>query len=101
MPPSATEADIQELADHLDRYLKRVEAGETIEITREGAPIAHLGPVREKEETQEEPSAREKMKALEEKGILSWSGEKPPSRMPVAEVKGEKTVAQMLLEDRR
>ena len=102
MPPSTTEADIQDLADHLDRYLKRVEAGETIKITREGKPIGRLGPVSENEVEQEvDPSVREKMEALEEKGILSWNGRKPASRTPVAEVKGEKTVAQMLLEDRR
>jgi hypothetical protein len=41
------------------------------------------------------------MKALEEKGVLSWSGKKPPAREPVAKVEGEKTVAPLLLEDRR
>lgn len=100
MPPDTTEADVQELTDHLSAYLQRVEDGETIIVTREGEPIGRLGPVRRGESDQGgEASSRRKMKVLEEKGILSWSGKKPPAREPVAEVKGEKTVAQMLLEE--
>lgn len=100
MSPDTTEADVQELTDHLSAYLQRVEDGETIIVTREGEPIGRLGPVRSEEPDQGgEASTRRKMKVLEEKGILSWSGKKPPAREPVAEVKGEKTVAQMLLEE--
>lgn len=102
MPPDVTEADVQELTDHLSAYLQRVEEGETIIVTNEGEPIGRLGPIPHEEPDQkDEVSTREKMKVLEEKGVLSWGGEKPPAREPVAKVKGEKTVAQLLLEDRR
>jgi hypothetical protein len=102
MPSDVTEADVQELTDHLSDYLERVEEGETILTRGEGKLFGRLGPVRAEEARQEDDvSTREKMKALEEKGVLSWSGKKPPAREPVAKVKGEKTVAQLLLEDRR
>lgn len=102
MSSDVTEADVRELTDHLSAYLQRVEEGETIIVTSEGEPIGRLGPIRQEEPDQkDELSTREKMKALEEKGVLSWSGKKPPAREPVAKVKGEQTVAQLLLADRR
>lgn len=101
MPSNVTEIDVQELTEHLSDYLERVEEGEAILVTREGKPFGRLGPVREEDARQEnEASTQEKMRDLEEKGILSWSGKKPSAREPVAEVKGEKTVAQLLLEER-
>jgi prevent-host-death family protein len=37
---------IRELNQHTSRYLVRVKAGETIEVTERGQPIARLVPVR-------------------------------------------------------
>ena len=36
---------VQELRQHAGRYLARVAAGESIEITDRGRPVAHLVPV--------------------------------------------------------
>ncbi|MGI8421002.1 MAG: type II toxin-antitoxin system Phd/YefM family antitoxin [Gaiellaceae bacterium] len=38
---------IRELRDGLTSALRRVESGETIEVTRDGKPVALLAPVRE------------------------------------------------------
>jgi prevent-host-death family protein len=41
----ATRMGIRELRDHLTATLRRVRAGETIEVTHHGAPVAILAPV--------------------------------------------------------
>lgn len=46
MSTNSSKADVQDLVDHLADYLQRVEAGETIIVTREGTPVGRLGPVR-------------------------------------------------------
>lgn len=92
-----TEVGIHQLKTHLSAYLRKVEDGETMTITRRGTPVARITPVVEKDER----SLKDKMKTLEEAGIISWNGKKPPSREPVAEVKGRRSVAELLLEDRR
>ena len=38
---------IRELGRHLSRYLRRVEAGETLEVTERGRPLAVLAPLPE------------------------------------------------------
>ncbi len=37
---------IREIRQNLSKYLKRVEEGETFEVTDHGRPVATLGPVR-------------------------------------------------------
>jgi prevent-host-death family protein len=39
---------IRELRQHLSVYLRRVEQGETLEVTERGRPVAVLGPLPEK-----------------------------------------------------
>ena len=36
---------VRELRQHASRYLARVAAGETLEVTDRGRPVARLGPV--------------------------------------------------------
>lgn len=43
----ATRMGIRELRDTLTQTLRRVQGGETIEVTHHGAPVALLGPVPE------------------------------------------------------
>lgn len=37
---------MRELRQNLSVYLRRVEAGETLEVTEHGRPVARLGPLR-------------------------------------------------------
>ncbi|MEX0600699.1 MAG: hypothetical protein WD205_08660 [Rhodothermales bacterium] len=46
-------------------------------------------------------STREAMAALQEAGILEWSGETFAPQKPAAAVKNHASVADLLLEDRR
>ena len=41
----ATKMGIRELRDSLTATIRRVQAGETIEVTHHGTPVAVLGPV--------------------------------------------------------
>lgn len=90
---SHSEAGIRELKTHLSAYLRRVKEGETITITEHGTPIGRIVP--------EEKSLKGKMEALQEAGMLKWSGKKFAPRKPAAKVRGERSVADLLLEDRR
>lgn len=102
MPSNTHEADVQDLADHLADYLQRVEAGETIIVTREGTPIGRLVPSDGGSAEQANGRSREeKLRALQEAGVAEWSGKKFSPSEPVAKVKGDRTVSELLLEDRR
>jgi prevent-host-death family protein len=105
---STTTVSISELNNHLSAYLREAEAGATIVITRRGTPVGRIVPPENGDAAtgaaNDEPSPEDierRMQAMEDEGLLRWSGKKPPYREPVATVRGNKTVAQMLLEDRR
>lgn len=86
------ETGIRELKTHLSAYLRRVKAGETIVITDRGTPIGRIVPV--------SASLGERMEALAQAGLIAWSGKALGKVAPVARTRGEKTVADLLLEDR-
>ncbi len=92
-----TTASIRELKDHLSAYLRKVKAGETITITERGAPIGRIVPAQEKDER----TLKEKLQAMQEAGLATWSGKKFSPHEPTIRVKGDKMVSDMLLEDRR
>ena len=94
-----TTAGIHELKAHLSAYLRKVKDGETVTITERGAPVGRIVPA-EEEET-DERTLEEKMQALQDAGVLRWSGKKLPPREPVAENKSDRMVSDLLLEDRR
>jgi prevent-host-death family protein len=77
---------------HLSAYLRRVEAGEPVTITRRGRPIGRIVPL--------ERPIESRLEALQQAGMIAWSGECLSPLAPVAQVQGEQTVAQLLLEDR-
>ena len=87
-----TEAGIRELKTRLSTYLRKVEAGETVLITKHGKPIGRIVP--------EAQPIEEQLEALSQAGLIAWSGEKLKPLVPVAKAKGLRTVADLLLEDR-
>jgi len=87
-----TEAGIRDLKSNLSEYMRSVEAGGTVVITKHGKPIGRIVP-----ETQ---SIKEQLKSLNQTGLIAWNGKKLPKIEPVAKAKGKKTVADLLLEDR-
>jgi len=43
----------------------------------------------------------ERLAVMREAGLVQWSGQKLRRRKPVAKLRGRKTVAQLLVEDRQ
>ncbi|OGO70046.1 MAG: hypothetical protein A2Z37_13020 [Chloroflexi bacterium RBG_19FT_COMBO_62_14] len=84
---------VRELKDRLSAYLREVKRGQTIVITERGRPIGRIVP--------EGISLDEKLKVLVDAGLAEWNGQHPPKGEPVARLRGKKTVADLLIEDRR
>ena len=88
MPPTG----IRELKANLSAYLRQVEAGQTVVITRRGKPIGRIVPVTESTEAQ--------LDTLSRAGLIAWNKQKLGPLAPVAQARGERTVADLLLGDR-
>jgi prevent-host-death family protein len=83
---------IRELKSRLSEYLRRVRAGEMVTITDHGHPIGHIVPIIQPLE--------DRLEVLAQTGVILWSGRKLSSIPPVARAHGDRTVADLLLEDR-
>ncbi len=89
----ADRAGIRELRQHLSRYVDRVKAGETIEVTEHGRLVARLSPAAD---------AASELAELEAQGLtvrrpsLEIAGLAAPRRLR----KGERAPSELLAEDR-
>jgi prevent-host-death family protein len=83
---------IRELKGHLSEYVHRVKEGATLVITERGRPVGRIVPIA--------PSVEERLEQLATANLVAWSGRKLRPSGPVARLRGTKTVAEMLLEDR-
>ena len=83
---------IRELKSRLSEYLRRVRAGETVVITDRGQPVGRIVPIAQ-------PLA-DRLEAMAQAGLIRWSGRKLAPMAPVARTRGERTVADLLVEDR-
>jgi len=95
-------ASVRELKGKLSGYLKRAAAGEEVIVTSRGRPIARL--VRAAPQPEEQyPSPAEVSRRLAAiPGIALPTGPKPRgSKQPMRIRRGEKTLAEIVLEDRR
>ena len=85
-------AGVRELKTNLSEYLRRVEDGEVITITKRGKTIGRIVP--------ESTSLEERIGALVESGFLHWGGKKLSPWNPVAVNKGPVLVSDLVSEDR-
>jgi prevent-host-death family protein len=85
---------IRELKANLSRHLKRVRSGARLVVTERGRAIASIQPV-------ETPGDIEWAHSLVAAGRAHWSGGKPEGLKPPARLKGDNTVSEAVLEDRR
>jgi prevent-host-death family protein len=95
-------ASVRELKGQLSRYLQRVAAGEDVTVTLRGRPVARL--VRATPELAErEPRAAEVQRRLAAiPGVIMPTGSKPGgAKRPIQIRNGEKTLTQIVLEERR
>ena len=83
---------IRELKEQLSGHIREVRNGATLVITDRGEPVARLTPV--------SAGPEDKFQQLIESGLVSWNGEKLPAEVHRVPVRGQKTVAEILLEDR-
>ena len=91
-----TEVSVRELRSNLTGYLRRIERGERVTVTRRGKPVATLEPIAKP--VSDVDAALWKMVR---EGKASWSGGKPKFDMPRIRLKGEgPTASEMIIEDR-
>ncbi|HEU0304514.1 MAG TPA: type II toxin-antitoxin system prevent-host-death family antitoxin [Gaiellaceae bacterium] len=89
----ARRAGIRELRQHLSRYVDRVKAGETVEVTEHGRLVARLTPASD---------VASELAGLEARGLtirppsLDIASLAPPRRLR----KGERPPSEVLAEDR-
>ncbi len=83
---------IRELKAQLASYLQLVKGGAIVTITERGKPIGLIVPMLQ--------SLDEKLKHLQEAGVLKWSGRKVRPHKPTTTLRGNKTMSELLLEDR-
>jgi prevent-host-death family protein len=83
---------VRELKMQLSRYVRQVRAGATLVITDRGRPVGRIVPIA----TTVEARQRE----LIEIGMAAWSGRRLAAEAPAPQVRGDRTVSDLLLEDR-
>jgi prevent-host-death family protein len=83
---------IRELKSTLSECIREVKAGRTLVVTEHGDPVARMIP--------ESGSIRERLEALRKAGTVAWSGRRLRRLKPVARVRRNRTVADLVSENR-
>jgi prevent-host-death family protein len=83
---------IRELKATLSECIREVESGRTIVVTEHGQPVARIVP--------EEISPLARVETLRKTGAIAWSGRRLQPARPVGRVRGERTVADLVVENR-
>lgn len=91
------QVSVRELKNRLSAYLRRVEKGEEVVVTRRGKPVGRLVPA--------VPATDPEAASIERLDRLPWirpgRGGKPcGSDRPMPWKRGDKTLSEMVLEDR-
>jgi len=83
---------IRELKARLSAYIRHVKTGGTVVIMERGTPVGRIVPVSLPVEA--------RVQTLIEAGLIAWNGQRLAPAAPVARVRGQRMVADLLLEDR-
>jgi prevent-host-death family protein len=87
-----TTVNVRELKSRLSHYLRLTKAGNSVEITDRGTPIGRIVPI--------VAPMEDRIEAMAQSGLLLWNRRKLKRMAPVAHVRGKRTVAELLVEDR-
>jgi prevent-host-death family protein len=90
---AGTQVGVQDLVARLGEYLELVKAGQTVVITEHGREVGRIIPA-------PPVSLEDKLWAMVDAGLAKWNGRRFAPQQPVARTRGEKTVADLLIEDR-
>ena len=83
---------VRELKSRLSEVLRRANAAQTGLITDPGQPVARIVPVGQPREA--------RLQLMAQAGLLQWSGKKLGPLPPVARTRRNRSVAELLVEDR-
>jgi prevent-host-death family protein len=83
---------VRDLKSRLSEYLRQVKQGQIVIITDHGHPVGRLSPV--------EQPLDERMKALQDAGLVAWNGQTLKPITPAAVNRGEQQVSDILVEIR-
>lgn len=84
---------IRELKSKLSECVRDVKMGATIVVTEHGRRVARMVP--------ETPSLDDRLAALKHAGAILWSGRRLRRTKPDVRPRGKRTVADILVENRR
>jgi prevent-host-death family protein len=83
---------VRDLKSRLSKYLRQVSQGQTVIITDHGRPVGRLSPV--------DQPLDERIKSLQDAGLVAWNGQKLKPVTPAAINHGERQVSDILVEMR-
>ena len=83
---------IRELKSKLSQYVRDVKTGATIVVTERGRRVARM--------VRESDSLVERIQMLKNAGSIQWSGRRLRNAKPVAQLRGKRAVADVLIESR-
>jgi prevent-host-death family protein len=83
---------VRDLKSRLSEYLRQVKQGHTLIITDHGKPVGRLLPA--------EQTLEERLKALQDAGMVAWNGQKLKPIEPPATNRSERQVSDILVEMR-
>ncbi len=89
---ATTTVGIREFKAQMSAYLRQVKQGKILVITERGKPIVQLTPT--------PTSLEERRRKLIETGFVKWSGRRLKPRRPTTRLRGNKTMAQLVIEGR-
>jgi len=81
------------LTARLSEYLRQVKQGHTLVITERGKPVARLIP--------QGQTLDERLAELQRAGLIRWNRNRLSPTKPIARLRGKKTIAEIIIEDRR
>ena len=83
---------IRELKSKLSQCVRDVKMGGTIVVTERGRRVARI--------VREADSLTERIDTLRHAGSIHWSGRRLDSTKPIARLRGKRTVAEIVVENR-
>lgn len=83
---------VRDLKARLSEYLRRVRSGQTIVITDHGQVVGRILPAGR--------SLEERLKSLQEAGLLAWNGQRLEPIQPPAVNRGPRNVSDLIAEMR-